>query len=231
MRQATVEHRDEHVTNGQLDRQLLAALYKDPEIAWRCLSALEISASRTGEKFLCPLHPEEHPSASVYFDRKRGGLTVWCWHQGKGYTIPEVRAAQVSGEIRWLRKPSTFIWGVRVLLEAHVVPPALVHYRALPASLPVKAPAAVRQVYTGFILLLQCRWLYESGQPVPYSRGFAERWCGVPEFQAEKATHWLCDHEYIVKASDYAKPLERHGETPRKTTLYLPAENGIEHRA
>jgi hypothetical protein len=33
----------------------------------------------------------------------------------------------------------------------------------------------------------------------------------------------LHDHGYIVKASGYAKPLERHGETPRITTLYLPA--------
>jgi hypothetical protein len=84
---------------GQLDREFLAALYKDPEIAWRCIGALAISASRTGEKFLCPIHREDHPSASVYFDRKRGGLTIWCWHQGRPYTIPQVRAKQVSGEI------------------------------------------------------------------------------------------------------------------------------------
>jgi hypothetical protein len=224
--EVTVENVDRRIINDHLDRELLAALYKDPEVAWRCLGALGISASRTAEKFLCPIHREEHPSASVYVDRKRGGLTIWCWHQGRGYTIPEVRAAQVSGEIRWLRKPSTFIWGVRVLVEAHVVPPAPVLYRSLPASLPAKAPAAVRQVHTGFILLLQCRWLYEPKQPAPFSRGFAERWCGVPEFHAEKAIHWLCDNEYIVKASGYVKPLERHGETPRITTLYLPAQDG-----
>jgi hypothetical protein len=224
MREATLETVDQHIITDRLDRESLAALYKDPEIAWRCLGVLGISAARTAEKFLCPIHREEHPSASVYVDRKRGGLTIWCWHQRRAYTIPEVRAAQVSGEMRWLRKPSTFIWGLRVLLEARVVPPAPVRYRPLPASLPAKAPAAVRQVHTGFILLLQCRWLYEPRQPVPFSRGFAERWCGVPEFQAEKAMHWLCDHESIVKDSGYTKPLERHGETPRITTLYLPAE-------
>jgi hypothetical protein len=92
-----------------------------------------------------------------------------------------------------LRKPSTFIWGLRVLLEARVVPPALVIYRPLPDSLSVKAPTGVRTVYAGFILLLQCRWLYEPNQPVAYSRGFAGRWCGVSEFHAEKAIHWLQD--------------------------------------
>jgi hypothetical protein len=128
-----------------------------------------------------------------------------------------------------LRKPSTFIWGLRVLLEAHVVPPASVVYRPLPDSLSAKAPTAVRTVYAGFILLLRCRWLYEPNQAVAYSRGFAARWCSVPEFHAEKAIHWLHDHDYIDKASNYTKPLERHGETPWKTTLYLPAENGREH--
>src|SRR5215813_13125280 len=216
---------------GQYDREFLAALYKDLTIAWRCIAALGISASRVGEKFLCPIHPEAHPSASVYEDRKRGGLTIWCWHERRPYTIPQVRAKQVSGEVHLLRKPSTFIWGVRVLLEAHVVPPARVVYRPLPNSLPVKVPTAVRKVYDGFILLLQCRWLYEPHQPVAYSRGFAGQWCGVSAFQAQQAMHWLHDHEYIVKASGYMKPLERHGETPRLTTLYLPAENSLEHHA
>lgn len=118
-----------------------------------------------------------------------------------------------------------------MLLEARVVSPALVVYRPLPNSLSVQAPTAVRTVYAGFILLLQCRWLYEQNQPVAHSRGFAGRWCGVPEFHAEQAIHWLHDYGYIVKASGYTKPLERHGETPRITTLYLPAENGMEHRA
>jgi hypothetical protein len=215
---------------GPLDREFLAALYKAPEIAWRCLNALGISASRVAEKFLCPIHQEEHPSASVNVDRKRGGLTIWCWHQGRPYTIPQVRARQVSGEIHVLRKPSTFIWGLRVLLEARVVPPALVVYRPLPDLLSAKAPTVVRTVYAGFILLLQCRWLYEPNQPVAYSRGFAGRWCGVSEFHAEKAIHWLHDNEYIIKAPGYTKPLERHSETPRITTLYLPAEQGMEHR-
>jgi Bifunctional DNA primase/polymerase, N-terminal len=224
-------HIDDLAISGQLDREFLAALYKDHEIAWRCLGALGISASRTGEKFLCPIHREEHPSASVYFDRKRGGLTIWCWHERRPYTIPQVRAKQVSGEIHLFRKPSTFLWGLRVLLEAHVVPPAPVHYRPLPASLSVKAPTAVRTVSAGFILLLQCRWLYKPREPVAFSRGFAGRWCGLSEFHAQKAIHWLHDHGYIIKASGYTKPLERHGETPRRTTLYLPVENGIEYRA
>jgi hypothetical protein len=229
--EVTVEDVDQRIITGHLDREFLAALYKVPQIAWRCLGALGISASRPGEKFLCPIHREEHPSAAAYFDRKRGGLTIWCWHERRPYTIPEVRAAQVSGEIRWLRKPSTFMWGLRVLLEAHVVPPALVVYRPLPDSLSAKAPTALRTVYAGFILLSQCRWLYEPNQPVAYSRGFAGQWCGVSEFHAEKAIHWLHDNKYIVKASGYTKPLERHGETPRITTLYLPAEKGMEHQA
>jgi Bifunctional DNA primase/polymerase, N-terminal len=69
---------DDLANVGQYDREFLAALYKDLTIAWRCIAALGISASREGEKFLCPIHPEAHPSASVYKDRKRGGLTIWC---------------------------------------------------------------------------------------------------------------------------------------------------------
>ena len=76
-----VEDVDQRIINGQLDREFLAALYKVPEIAWRCLGALGIAASRPREKFLCPIHPEARPSASVYEDRKRGGLTIWCWHE------------------------------------------------------------------------------------------------------------------------------------------------------
>ena len=125
---------------GQLDREFLAALYKDPEIAWRCIGALGISASRIGEKFLCPIHPEEHPSASVYFDRKRGGLTIWCWHQGRLTPSPKSERHKSPGRYVWLRAPSTFIWGLRVLVEARVVPPAPVVYRPLPEVIPVNAP-------------------------------------------------------------------------------------------
>ena len=90
---------DDVANVSQYDREFLAALYKDLTIAWRCIGALGISASRTGENFLCPIHPEAHPSAdqALFFElqRQRNILLLTTTRKGKDKSPKRKRMIKV----------------------------------------------------------------------------------------------------------------------------------------
>jgi hypothetical protein len=60
-------------------------------------------------------------------------------------------------------------------------------------DLPADAREAVRQVWEGFLLLVQCRWAVAPGVGVVFSRDHAAKWCQVTPDQARDAIEELRD--------------------------------------
>jgi Bifunctional DNA primase/polymerase, N-terminal len=136
--------------------------------------------------------------ALVYRDFHRepveGNLHPYDTDQFTWLTLPEVRASLAYGRARWLHEAETWVWQMRLLVEAEVVPLAAVNARPLASEVrPV-----VRKVYDGFQRLLGCKWLLKPGEPTAFAYRFAAAWCGIskPEYVGEAVT-WLLRHGYL----------------------------------
>jgi hypothetical protein len=99
-----------------------------------------------------------------------------------------------KGRKRRLSKSEFVTWKARLAVEEGKLVPAPVS--ALP--LPKDAPRIAQHVYERFVFLLACRWLHTSGEPAPFSRGFAAVWAGVTPDQAREAIRWLRDRGFLV---------------------------------
>jgi len=117
-------------------------------------------------------------------------------------TLPEVRASLAYAEPRWLWEAETWVWQMRLLVEAGVVP--LVPMRA--RSLPPGVRPAVYKVYAGFQWLLGCKWLLKPGEPTAFAWRFAAAWCGIskPDYVGEALT-WLLRHGYLRRVGQYKR--------------------------
>lgn len=142
-----------------------------------------------GTAFRCvlPGHHERRPSASLYRDPRTGEYRYRDWHNARHgtpawLTLPQVYAAQVCGRIVHLPAPTTARWYMRMAIEAELVEAPTVEL----APLPPNASSVLEKVADGFRLVLQSRQLREDG-PAPFTRTFAETWCGVGERQAGEA--------------------------------------------
>jgi hypothetical protein len=197
----------------------IGELYRKPEVALRCAAVLEqligqpgaLHLERIGHSFRCilPGHTDCKPSASLWWDQSRmgasAGLVYRDWHAepvqrdrehagpAGWLTLPEVRASLAYGQARWLQKAETWVWWLRLLIEAEVVPPAPVQARPLPPGV----RPAVHRVYDGFRLLLGCKWLLRPGDPTAFAWRFAAAWCGVSMSYIGEAMIWLLRHGYV----------------------------------
>jgi hypothetical protein len=203
----------------------IGELYRKPEVALRCAAVLQqlvgrsLRLDRIGHPFRCllPDHPDRHPSASLWWDHERigatGALVYRDWHQQpvargreKGrwagwLTLPEVRASLAYGETCWLQDAEMWVWQMRLLVEASIVPPALVRARPLP---PAVRPAYHR-VYEGFQRLLGCKWLLKPGEPTAFAWRFAAAWCGVAMPHVGAAMRWLLEQGYLRQVGQYKR--------------------------
>lgn len=164
-----------------------------------------------------PGHLEANPSAS--FGQNAAGAWVYRdWHartvlnDGRRLhvlTLPEVRAAQVSGVVRQLRGPELATWALRLLVEAGVMQPTKVDMPPLPSWV----ATSIHRTYEGFRLLLACRWLYTHGAPAPFTWDFAQAWTGLSRKEVGAAILHL-RHEGILRF------VGQH----QRANLYLPGE-------
>jgi Bifunctional DNA primase/polymerase, N-terminal len=177
----------------------------------RVVRLLRIPEVPLGSTFLCilPGHRETHPSASLYREPQHGTIVYRDWHHdNRVYTLAEVYAARVTGQIRPLQSLEYAVWKLRLLIETGLLKPAQVDLPPLPPD----APPHVHTYWDGYRLLLACRWITKPGEPVTYTRQFAVRWCGLTASQAERAKQWLIEHGLLISA----------GKTGR-IGLWLPA--------
>jgi hypothetical protein len=202
---------------GSLGKLGLDALVHAFEVAWRCAHFLGLSKSLDdiGHTFHCPLpgHEECNPSATLCRGRD-DPLIFHDWHERSGrkyYLLPEVFYAIITGKVpQKLPRVSLATWRIRLLLAAGVLAPAIVELKPLPHN----ASRTLRKVYDGFKLLLQCKWLYEPGEPTAFAEHFAAAWSDVGRNQANEATRALLRLGIL-------KPAGRYGTSPRGTA-YLP---------
>jgi hypothetical protein len=157
-----------------------------------------IPLRRLNAAFCCvlPGHQERHPSASI-FKNKAGYYTYHDFHDKGDFdflTLAEVAYALAAGEVRTLPAPALAAWHLRLLVLTGHAEPADVH---LP-PLPLDAPPWLRPVYRGFEFLLQCKWLYQYGEPTAFGRDFAATWCNVTPKQARTAIDKMVELGIIV---------------------------------
>jgi hypothetical protein len=147
--------------------------------------ALGISAP-LGTPFTCVIHTERNPSAALHLS----ATGEWLYHDfhASRHAAPEwlslaqVRAA-VAGRTTKLSASEHATWKLILLVEAGLLPLVAVPARSLPNG----AHAVVEHVYERFLFLLGCRWNYEHGAPVPFTREFAAALCGISVRDARDA--------------------------------------------
>jgi len=164
----------------------LREIERMPEFLQAAARVVGLPTSELGRSFRCVLHPDEHPSVTLW-RRDDGTVHYHDRHIGQVFTLAEVFAARVSGQVRHLHGPELATWKLRLLVDARLLPPAPVEAPPLPAD----APHFVRQVYAGFLRLLSVKWLHTPGAPSPFTWKFAARWCNVAERQAGAAIREL----------------------------------------
>ena len=192
---------------GTITGDALRSLYSTEEIVWKVAPVLGIKERRLGHAFCCvlPGHQEKNPSGSLY--RGDNGVIVYHdFHRREGvefYTLAEVRAAQAYGHTVRLRdrRPELAVWGIRLLVEARVLPLAPVPEVQLPGD----APWSAQMVCEGFRFLLGCKWIHTPGDPSPFSWRFASVWCGVSQKQAGKGIQWLIRNRVLIPAGKHLR--------------------------
>jgi hypothetical protein len=193
----------------------LRAWDRDEEFVRPVVRLLGIPEVPLGSTFRCvlPGHRERHPSASLYREPRHGTIVYRDWHHGnRFYTLTEVYAACVTGEIRRLPGLEYAVWKLRLLIKTWLLRPAEIKLPPLPPD----APPHVHKYWKGYELLLACRWIMSPGEPVAFTREFAARWCGLNSSQAERAKKWLIERGLLI-------PAGKTGRTARKIGLWLPA--------
>jgi hypothetical protein len=152
------------------------ATWHSAEHASAYAAALGLRYERIGKAFECVLHPEEHPSATLWPHRESGQILYHDFHarDREWLWLPTLRA-WLAGHPHESLTPSAYVaWAKRLDIEAGVVEPATVPL----GELPVHAPHGLCVVHDGFRRLLEARWLYKPGEPAPFSHRFAATWCG-----------------------------------------------------
>ena len=208
------------VAGPALDAEAISELYRRVDVVLACARHLGLPVNRVGRPFCCilPGHTETRPSASLYWDPKRGTLVYRDWHQRDGascqwFTLPEVYASLVAGRILWLPGPSTLAWELRLLCKAGLLRPVAVSARELPPGV----PSSVHKLYTGFLDLLAVKWLHTPQVPTAFSWRFAAVWCGMGERQVGLAMAWLLAHGYL-------RQVGTHQANRSKLALFLPGK-------
>lgn len=206
---------DTRTTPKSLTPNDVRALFASAEANRAVADFLELP--ELGGTFYCPWHAESTPSMSLFADARSGAWKVHDWH-GRGeheyYGLADVFASTVIGrEVRLEGKPTLTVWWLRALLCSKYLEPAEVPMKALPLDV----RPSVKTVYEGFVLLLQCKWRYDPGQPTQFATRFAMTWCGINSSDTvQAAMWWLVRHGYI-----------RQVGRDRGAWLYLPGEVSV----
>jgi hypothetical protein len=192
----------------------LKRVARDEEITLHLARQLRLQVVALNEPFPCVLHE----GCFVTLTRGRNGEIVYhdptlAPVKREFQTLVELAVALKTGtQPRRLRPLQLALWRLRLLYEAGLI-------RLPVASVPNVAsgsPTYVHQARHGFELLIRCRWLLDQGEPVTYTRGFVELWCGIPRRQTRKAIFELIRQGVIVKVGEIPSG------NPRPAHLYRP---------
>jgi Bifunctional DNA primase/polymerase, N-terminal len=183
-----------------------------PETADAYAAVLGLPFERLGKAFECVLHPEAHPSATLWPHRQTGELLFHDFHaRDREWVWLPTLYAWLSGHSHESLSRSAYVtWAKRLDIEAGVAVPASVAR----ADLPADAPPGLRQLYDGFLRLFEARWLYSPGEPAPFSHRFAAVWCCCAKATVEK-------HFPELRRLGLARYA---GRDARGTSLWLPGE-------
>lgn len=184
------------------------------------VSALLGIRARPGASFRCvlPGHEDRHPSATITDDPS--GIYRYhcrgCLGEGRSLALAETMAAVKSGEVGPLRPAQLWKWTNRLLIETgRLVPPSVPE-----APLPPDSRPAIRAIYRGFLLLLQCTRALDPDAATAFTWSFGSAWCGKSVRHVREAFEWLLAEGYITKAGWH------YSEDGRKFALYLPGPGG-----
>jgi hypothetical protein len=169
-------------------------------------AAAKVLGAKLERNFCCvlPGHEERRPSASLYRDPQTGVYKYRDWHRRdrrNWYSLAEVYAAQVSGQVRALSPPEASRWYDRLFHAAGLLEPRAIDLPPLPPGV----AASVCRVADGFRLLVGLRWIHEPGEPTPFTRGFAKFWCAVGERQAGEAISVLTNAGVIERVGQHSR--------------------------
>ena len=187
------------------------ATWHSAENAPAYAAALGLPFERLGAAFLCVLHPEEHPSATLWPRRRSGQLAYHDFHARPEWVSLPTLFAWLSGHPHEPLTPSAYVtWAKRLDIEAGLVAPAPVVLGELSAD----ASHGLRLVYDGFRRLFEARWLYAPGEPAPFTTRFGAVWSGCARQTVAKHFPELRRLGLAVYA----------GRDARGTALWLPGE-------
>ncbi len=150
-----------------------------------------------GTKFRCPFHtPDAHPSAAIIRPTQSGIPFVFAdYHaddERKTWPLANVYFALKTGQKPdRLPKPSLLVWSLRLLAEAGVIEPPVVHAPSL-----TDADTTTHKVYQGFQELFALRQV-TGDRNAPFSWSFAGAWCGLTEREVSKAIKELIIRGYM----------------------------------
>jgi hypothetical protein len=217
-------------TCGTPLRTAIAEFAKKSEVHDLCLTFLRLGdiagGIGFGKAFLCrlPGHRERHPSAVleigandhvVYHD-----LHAKDGDELKVYTLPDLYRVSLLGRVlrsdEALKGPVLMPWWERLLVEAGYLEPVPIRARSLPPGV----PESVCRVYSRFLYLCSCKWLYEPGEPTTFSVRFGMEWCEIGSHHTfREAMRILVEQGYIVELPPaYSKVRQR-------LPIYLPGEH------
>lgn len=167
--------------------------------AMRCIG---IHVRRLGEKFCCPIHPEQHPSAALWRDEgdPQSPIMLHCFHdRGRAWwTLPEVYATYKVGLPRQFKKEASWsLWGVRLLADVGCLELADVPWPRLEID---GAPAGLTALWADLHLLYRCRATLGHTGGAPLSNRFLADWCGVSAATARRyKTQCLIPRGYLER--------------------------------
>jgi hypothetical protein len=216
------------------------AMGLDRDVPMAKVLRLPVRPDGSSPKFSCilPGHgPDTSPSAALFLSTEGPGagrdILYKCFHQGETIlTLPMVRASLGYGAVTLFKHLKSnkegsgdegnvwekhnvehLTWRLRLLYEAGALRPSEVEHRPLPDD----APADVKIIYAGFLLLLGLKWNIDRwyGNGTTFSWKFAAPWWGggLTEWRTRVAITWLLKEEYTMT--------EEAGQTRYKTPQHL----------
>ena len=202
-----------------------------PKVAIAILERCGVRGVRLGKSFRCPLpgHGERRPSAALY-QTDSGEIIFHDFHNREQldkptFTLAEVYRAihtracscvecrkyqKISGGRFKLTAGEQALWLVKALVETGFL-------RSLPIlapRLPEGTPDSIRDVYKGFLEVLELHRIYNpDDMGAPYSYRFAHRWTGRGMRQCKQAIKWLV-------ANGYMRIVKQRGEDGCRSTQW-----------
>ena len=123
-----------HTESGLLGFTGLAT-WHSAENAHAYAAVLGLPFERLGANFLCVLHPEEHPSATLWPRRRSGQLAYHDFHAQREWVSLPTLLAWLAGCPHESLTPSAYVtWAKRLDIEAGLVAPAPVPLGDLPPT-------------------------------------------------------------------------------------------------